>query len=782
MFGSVKVFSNRTQKGAPKDSRRCVPIFLVEGPPLSRRGVSQFGLIFSFLFVHSLIWAQANVNESLEKAWIYVDTKQGSDSNPGTQNQPLKTIGTAASIALSNNRQKIGTRVIINPGTYREAITINGSNRNTDLPITFSAAKPGTVLVSGADVWTGWAKSNNLYTHAWPYRWGACAAQNPPAPPQQNIILRREMLLINGVSLTQVLSQSAMEPGTFFVNESNSSVSVWPPSGTNMSTANVEVATRPQLFIDQGQSYVVLRGLAFEYANSCRGTAAVSFTGTATNILVDSSVFIWNNAVGLAFLTPQNFTVQSSISNHNGQKGFATYQVKHGLWQSDTGNYNNWRGAQAAFYTFDSGSARFFLDHGSTFNNLTTLFNQTQGVHFDTDNVNVTMNSQLSANNLYGFWMENSQGPTTISNSYLCANNVINQNDSGGFNFHDSTNVTLTGNTIYGNLANQITINGKPAGFSVTNWETGQHYNLLNGNVTLSQNKIATNSNTTQLFYDGYLGGNNWTEFVNTLSSDNNTWSAGTKGQAFTVPVPKLTSFTTLNGWQSLTLQDMHSALGSVSQPQQCKVQAEGPDYWLISGNFNPVTASPSGQASFNLTTVALGGMNGTVTLRVDGLSKLPGATASFNPSTITTSSASVLTVVTGGSTPPGTYPVTVIANTGNVTRTIALSVVVPKTAVRLSTTSLSFGGQKVKTTSVAKTIKFTNTGSKAVAVSGISDSNDFHETNNCGSTLSAGARCTINVTFVPKSIRAISETLTIREGDPTSPQIVQLSGTGLAK
>jgi hypothetical protein len=748
-----------------------------------RRSLLIFGTLFILAFIDSSAWAQANVNENLETATLYVDATKGSDSNPGTQLQPLETIAKAASLALTNNQQSVGTRVIINPGTYREAIAINKGYKNTNSPITFQAATTGKVIVSGADVWTGWTESGSLYTHPWSYQWGTCAPDPTPAPAQQEILLRQEEILIDGTPLTQMLSKSAMQPGTFFADESKGTVYVWPPSGTNMSAATVEVATRPSLFSDQSQSDVVVRGLTFQYANSCRGNAAVTVSGSATNVLVDTDTFDWNNGVALSLMGTQNFTVQSSTANHNGQKGFATHQVKYGSWQSDTANYNNWRGAQAAFYTYDAGSVRLFLDHNSTFNNLVTLFNQTQGVHFDTDNENVTITSQVSANNLYGMLLEKSQGPFTVSNSYFCGNNVMNQSDAGGVSLRNSTNVTLTGNKFYANLVNQFTLNGIAGGIEITNWETGQSYNLLNERITLSKNTIATASNTAHTFYDSYLGGSAWTDFVTTLSSDDNTWSAGTDGNPFMVPAPKTGSVTSFVGWQALTLQDLHSTMATSStEPTECKVQPDAPDYWLITTNLTPVTASASGQASFSLNTASVGGLTGTVNLTVDGLSAIPGATASFTPASITTSGASVLTVTTKSNTTPGTYPVTAIANTGNLTRTVTVSIVVPKTSVRLSSSSLTFAAQKVGTTSAPQKITVTNTGSTALSISTIAVGKNFGETNTCGIKLNAGASCTVSVTFSPVYIGTPTGTLSISDGDPTSPQTVSLSGTGLAK
>ena len=746
-----------------------------------RRSVLVLFSIFTVAIITHFCQGQANVNESLETASIYVDGSNGSDSNPGTQLQPLRTIGKAASLAMRENQQGVGTRVIVSPGTYPESISISHNSRQTKLPITFQAATAGTVVVSGADLWGNWSVSGNLYTHSWPYQWGNCAALPPPAPLQQEILLRQERIFVNGSPMTQVLSMSAMQPGTFFVDETSAMVKIWPPSGTDMSSASVEVASRPSLFNDQSQSNIILRGLTFQYANSCRGAAAVTFSN-ASNILVDSDSFSQNNASGLWFTNAQNFTVQSSTANHNGQKGFATYKVKYGSWQSDTANYNNWRGAQAAFYTFDSGSFRLFLDHNSTFNNIVTLFNQTQGIHFDTDNENATITGYVSANNLYGLLLEKSQGPITVTNSFFCGNNVQGQSNAGGLDVRNSTFVTSSANTFFGNQVNQITLNGILGGIPVTNWENGETYSLTNDHLTLSGNVVATEGSSSRVFYDSYLNGTAWTDFVTTLSSDKNTWSAG-GSTPFMVPTPRNGSLTSFSGWQSLTLQDIHSTWGtSVSQPAKCAVTPDAPDFWLLTSNLTPVTASAAGQATFVLNTVSLAGLTGSANLSIDGLSAIPGATASFSVSSMPLSGTAVLTISIKTTTPAGTYPVTVIANSGNLTRTATVSVIVPQTSVRLSSTSLTFAGQTVRTTSTPQKVTLTNIGSTALTISRITVGKNFSQSNNCGSMVSARASCTINLTFSPTWVGTPTSTLTIVDADPTSPETVTLTGTGLAK
>ena len=90
-----------------------------------------------------------------------------------------------------------------------------------------------------------------------------------------------------------------------------------------------------------------------------------------------------------------------------------------------------------------------------------------------------------------------------------------------------------------------------------------------------------------------------------------------------------------------------------------------------------------------------------------------------------------------------------------------------------------------MKTTSAAQNETVTNNGSTAVTMGTISltQTTDFSiSSNTCpasGSPLAAHASCTIGLKFSPKSTGAKKSTLSIGDSDPTSPQLVALSGTG---
>jgi hypothetical protein len=309
-----------------------------------QRGLAFF-LLFLAGFFPQCLWAQASVNENLETVLLYVDGAQGSDSNPGTQASPFQTISAAVVAAQTNNYHGTGTRVLINPGIYREDIRMMGSKYYTAMPITLEGIGSG-VIVSGAVQYKNWltnAGNSAIYSSPWMNAWGLCPFQTG-GPMAADIVRRREMVFVDGVPLTQVLKFGQMREGTFFVDESGGQIYIRPAAGTDIGAVDVEVATLPELLHLVGVSNIVVRGLTFQYASSCRDNTAVFVAGSGKNILFDNDNFLWNNAVGLHLFTPiTNFTVQNSAANHNGQSGMMSVSTKYGLWNSITTSFNNWR-------------------------------------------------------------------------------------------------------------------------------------------------------------------------------------------------------------------------------------------------------------------------------------------------------------------------------------------------------------------------------------------------------------------------------------------------------
>jgi hypothetical protein len=105
------------------------------------------------------------------------------------------------------------------------------------------------------------------------------------------------------------------------------------------------------------------------------------------------------------------------------------------------------------------------------------------------------------------------------------------------------------------------------------------------------------------------------------------------------------------------------------------------------------------------------------------------------------------------------------------------------QTTIGVSPGLLSYGSQKVGTTSPQQTVTITNVSSHGVQITGITitgvNSADFLQRNGCGAGLQVGKSCQVKVVFKPTAKGVRSAGLSISYQGPESPQIVSLSGTG---
>ena len=96
---------------------------------------------------------------------------------------------------------------------------------------------------------------------------------------------------------------------------------------------------------------------------------------------------------------------------------------------------------------------------------------------------------------------------------------------------------------------------------------------------------------------------------------------------------------------------------------------------------------------------------------------------------------------------------------------------------------SLAFGNQLAGTTSAARTVTVTNTGSAPLTVSGLTlggiDGGSFAATG-CSAAVAPGGTCTVSVTFRPPTAGAKAATLTIASDASNAAPVVALTGTGV--
>lgn len=104
---------------------------------------------------------------------------------------------------------------------------------------------------------------------------------------------------------------------------------------------------------------------------------------------------------------------------------------------------------------------------------------------------------------------------------------------------------------------------------------------------------------------------------------------------------------------------------------------------------------------------------------------------------------------------------------------------ITPLSAVNLSSSNVVFAEQSVGSSSAAQTVTLTNTGNGLLLISSIAITGSFSQTNDCGTSLIAGATCTISIIFTPTTSGEESGSIIITDNTEDSPQTITLLGTG---
>jgi hypothetical protein len=113
-------------------------------------------------------------------------------------------------------------------------------------------------------------------------------------------------------------------------------------------------------------------------------------------------------------------------------------------------------------------------------------------------------------------------------------------------------------------------------------------------------------------------------------------------------------------------------------------------------------TIPPGAGTSYSVNVTPSNGFSGNVTFQVSGLPS--GATATFNPSSVTSSGSSNLSVNTSSSTLAGSYPLKITATSGSLTHTTQVTLVVADFSIAASPSSQTVNSGSQATYSVSVT------------------------------------------------------------------------------
>jgi len=100
--------------------------------------------------------------------------------------------------------------------------------------------------------------------------------------------------------------------------------------------------------------------------------------------------------------------------------------------------------------------------------------------------------------------------------------------------------------------------------------------------------------------------------------------------------------------------------------------------------------------------------------------------------------------------------------------------------AVTLSAANLNFGNVVKGTSSTAPAVTLTNNQTVSLTGINVTTAAPFSQSNTCGASIAAGAKCKITVTFSPTTTGTQAGTVTITDSAKNSPQTITLKGTGI--
>ena len=204
-------------------------------------------------------------------------TVAASDDNPGTAEQPFKTISKAGEVAVA------GDTVIVHEGTYRETVTVKNNGQPTK-PIVFKAAEgEGEVVISALDVIAGFENQDGVYVASYPWDLGT----------------GRNQVFYNGEFILEARYPNG--PGLNLGDMKEPLSSNWPVVGDLVTDPDENLTVTSETLLNQdevdywkGAMFVTARGRNYEL-----NTAVVesSKKGELTLDAESTSVYHWDKGI-----------------------------------------------------------------------------------------------------------------------------------------------------------------------------------------------------------------------------------------------------------------------------------------------------------------------------------------------------------------------------------------------------------------------------------------------------------------------------------------------------
>ena len=651
--------------------------------------------------------------------------------------------GASCSITLTFTPSQSGTRsstltITDNAATGTQTISLTGTTPTAPTTITSGASS----ITSNSATLSGSVNPNGLDTEVW-FRYGTdpTLSSNVLSTPEQDQGAGTGTVTFN-------ISVGSLTSGTTYYFQANASNSAGSTAG---SILNFQTAT--STFSITGQ---------VTYNGSGLSGVTISLSGgeTATTTTDSSGNYSFTGLGGGG-----SYTVTPSLSGY----GFTPTNVSFGALNS---NQNaNFTAALSVAAALTPSSLLFANQAVGTLSAVQTAILTNIGT------TTLTVTSIIVTGMNSGDFLQTNNCGTSLAPGTTCTISVTFSPQAAGAR---SATLSVADNATGSPQTVALTGTGTAPAvtFSPTSLSFG---NQAVGTSSTAQLVTLTNSGTATLTITSIaVTGTNSTDF----SQTNNCGTSLAAGVGCTVSV---TFSPQASGARSATLSVTDNATGS---PQTVALTGTGT---APAVTFSPTSLSFGNQAVGTSSTAQLVTLtnSGTATLTITSIAVTGTNSTDFsqtnNCGTSLAAGASCTLNITFKPTATGarTASLSVTDNAAGSPQTVSLTGTGTAPAVTFSPTSLSFGNQAVGTSSTAQLVTLTNSGTATLTIASVAvtgtNSADFSQTNNCGTSLAAGANCTLNVTFKPTTTGTRSASLSVTDNATGSPQTVALTGTGTA-
>ena len=443
------------------------------------------------------------------RTW-HVDQKhpQASDQNPGTADEPFKTISKGAAVA------EAGDTVQIAAGIYREHVAPARGGTSPDKMITYRSRAGDRVVIKGSDVatfvwepaeldgvtvsiWQAPLKAE-LFTYDFPVEdfnpfvlseapigaEGSDSPQIPPARPleaDKPLSMTRGALFLDGRPVRQITNPAQFNwtSGVFLVTRDGQSIIARLPGDREPHGVEFEVVTREQVFAPRviGLHCIRVQGLNFEHAATGSvwpQIAMVSVGGFQQSRywIFEDCTFGWSNRCGLDvgqgawFPIPGRKRVNAPLSGtldfnmivrrcrfmDNGSAGLWSYTHGGSLLVEDcVFERNNWRG----LLSWEEAGLKCHGVNDSVFRNNLFRDNDSFALWLDVGGRNNRITQNLFINNMNcGVFVEAFAATTLVDNNIVIGTRPFtfsSMTKASGFYNHQTSNVILAHNLSFGN-------------------------------------------------------------------------------------------------------------------------------------------------------------------------------------------------------------------------------------------------------------------------------------------------------------------------------------------